>query len=330
MQPSSSNPFIINWDHLLNPIYEHKGWSVKDACMIAYDEKIFLFFSAFYRDRWRERSHIVGVYSQDGIRFSDPFLLIDGKKDGWTGMCSPSIRQINDTFYLLFNSWGDVHPNHQKNQLLFATSTDLIHWSTPQPIAKNLTEGIRCIDIEMYFQKNQYIIMWKERLRGFGDRPRIAIGSQMTGPFHFIQDGLMRFYLANNQITPGNHENFQIFRIQSKAEVKFYCLVTVYGTKMPNSHLPYLYEMQGNGELESDWLTWIHGRPLDIPQEQFNTNHRANSPFLTDWSDNNGYYYLLYAGRTEGVSHAGRGNNKLGIARSKDLIHWVIPTKKNL
>jgi len=35
-----------------------------------------------------------------------------------------------------------------------------------------------------------------------------------------------------------------------------------------------------------------------------------------------GYYYLIYAGRTEGQAFARRGWNQLGLARSSDLMHW--------
>jgi len=31
---------------------------------------------------------------------------------------------------------------------------------------------------------------------------------------------------------------------------------------------------------------------------------------------------MIYAGRTEGKTFAGRGWNLLGLARSKNLVHW--------
>jgi hypothetical protein len=62
--------------------------------------------------------------------------------------------------------------------------------------------------------------------------------------------------------------------------------------------------------------------------ENFNTDNVANACFRADWREYDGHFYMIYCGRTEGKSHLGRGNNKLGLARSKELINWQAPCKE--
>jgi hypothetical protein len=56
--------------------------------------------------------------------------------------------------------------------------------------------------------------------------------------------------------------------------------------------------------------------------ESFNTDNVANAAALYDWRANDGFFYLIYAGRTERATYLHRGWNRIGLARSKDLIHW--------
>jgi hypothetical protein len=64
---------------------------------------------------------------------------------------------------------------------------------------------------------------------------------------------------------------------------------------------------------------------FDLPQEKFNMESIANAAAVYDWPKDDGYYYLMYAGRNEGQTYAKRGWNQIAPARSKDLIHWPVP-----
>jgi hypothetical protein len=75
-------------------------------------------------------------------------------------------------------------------------------------------------------------------------------------------------------------------------------------------------------ENKRDWLKWGQGYELEIPVESFNTDNVANAAALYDCRKHDGYFYLIYAGRTEHKTYLHRGWNRLGLARSKDLIHW--------
>jgi hypothetical protein len=88
---------------------------------------------------------------------------------------------------------------------------------------------------------------------------------------------------------------------------------------------PFVARLSADPNRPRDWLRWNAPTELKVPRESFNTHDVANAAFLADWRALDGYFYLLYAGNTEGESHAGRGDNRLGLARSKDLQQWSVP-----
>ena len=310
----STNPHntrFIQWSELKNPIYQHVNWSTKDACMTYNDSTFYVFFSAFFYDEGRERSHVSAVKTEDFKTFSDPLFIWDGKDDGWIGMCSPNITRIGDTYYLTYNSWGDDHSNGMPNQLFLATSKDLENWEKHIPLARNITideEGAprRAIDAAITYANDKFYLVWKAK-----QTPQIAVSTNITGDS----------WRTLGRPTEEWFENAEFIDINGK----WYLLVTARGPKPERDHLPTLIPMLGDGVEDSDWLGWGEFTFLNIPEESFNTDNRANASFLADWRHRDGYFYLLYAGRTENKSHAGRGDNKLGLARSMDLITWEIP-----
>lgn len=314
---------FIDWNSLQNPVYQYKNWSVKDACIAYEDGKFVLFFSAFYRHHWRTRSHLVAVTTKDWKTFSKPIFNLLGRYEGWTGLCSPNIGKINGLWYMTFNSWGTRHKNGRTNELFYKTSHDLINWSEKKQIAENLTRDIRTIDIAITFENDKFYAIWKDRDYKRGrktDRARIATCSDLDGNFKYINDGYMTFYDKNGDQPNRTHENFEFIKIKGV----WYLLSTDY-----RPHLATLYKISGDGSgnNDEDWRVWKDGYEFDIEEESFNTQHRSNAAFLADWTEYDGYYYLIYAGNTENRSHARRGNNKLGLSRSKDLINFVVAGK---
>lgn len=300
---SGSVERFIPWNDLENPIYSHKGWSTKDACMIYKDNTFYLFFSAFFEDEGRIRCHISGVKTQDFRTFSEPLFIWRGKEGGWIGMASPDINKFGDTYYLTYNSWGDK--KGQVNQLFYATSKDLENWENNKPLATNITAGIRAIDAAVTFNNNYYYLIYKEK-----QKPIIAYSNTM-GAEGWTKIG-----------TPagGWNENGQFINIDGN----WYLMSTVRGF-IKDQHSPRLAQMVGDGSDPNDWLNWNNYIHINVPEENFNTNEKANAASITDWRQYDGHFYLLYAGRTEDKSFLGRGNNKLAIARSKDLKEWRVP-----
>ncbi len=299
----------LDWTSLKNPVLAYADWSIKDYACVYQDGNFHLFFSAFYEDRGRVRSHVVQVTTPDFKTFSEPLVNLDGREDDWIGMCSPDVARIGDTWYLCYNSWGDKED--QPNQLFFRSSKDLKNWSPARPLAANLTRRVRAIDAAVASWQGKVILFWKEV-----QTTRCAVGDSMEGKFRLIGDGYPKTWMRDGREVTWN-ENYQLLFIDGK-----WRLLT--STKMDGSTMfPVLFTMEGDGTRLEDWLTWVDGYRLDVAQEEFNTRDRANaSALMLPGRMGDGCWYLLYAGNTEGQTFLKRGHNRLGISRSRDLEHW--------
>jgi Glycosyl hydrolases family 43 len=297
------------WAGLRNPIYAHDGWSVKDVAMVLLGDTYHFYFSAFFADAGMERCHVATTSSTDLKTFAAATVMFDGKADGWLGMCSPDLQMIGAQYVMTFNSWGDLAG--KPNQLFYATSADLGTWSAARPLGAALTGGKRAIDAAIGNDNGRLFLFWKERIGA--DRTRLAVATSLDGPWRFVGDGLPALLATGGRDNGLTHENFQFMRIDGKWQL----LSTDY-----TPHAPWIYAMAGAGTDENDWLSWQNGVRMQVATESFNTDYQANAAFLADWRAHDGYFYLVYAGRTEGTSHAGRGDNRLGLSRSKDLKSW--------
>ena len=305
---------FIDWQHLKNPVLSYPAWSIKDAALKYRNGTFYIFFSAFYPHQGDVRSHVVEVSTRDFKHYSVPLFNFDGAEDGWIGMCSPDVQFLYGRYVMTFNSWGDK-PG-KPNRLFYMTSNDLVHWSQSKPIALNLTASQRVIDAALAASDGGYYLIWKEGREQGHMRPRLAFAQSLVTPFRYVGDGYPRLLMADGKDDGLTHENYEF--IQSGD--RWYLLTTDY-----NPEGPHLYALAPG----SHWLEWTSGYRLDTPREAFNTNHRDNAAALYDWRRYDGYYYLVYGGRTEGVSYAGRGWYALGLARSKDLVHWIAPGAVN-
>lgn len=299
----------LDWKGLKNPVLQYADWSVKDYACVYHDGTFHVFFSAFYEDRGRVRSHVVQVTTPDFKTFSEPLMNLDGREDDWIGMCSPDVARIGDTWYLCYNSWGDKEG--QPNQLFFRSSKDLKNWSPARPLAANLTRGARAIDAAVAPWQGKVILFWKEV-----QTTRCAVGDSMEGEFRLIGDGYPKTGMRDGQEVTWN-ENYQLLFIDGK-----WRLLT--STKMDGSTMfPMIYTMDGDGSRAEHWLRWVDGYRINVAQEEFNTRDQANaSALMLPGKMEDGYWYLLYAGNTEGQTFLKRGHNRLGLSRSRDLLHW--------
>jgi hypothetical protein len=302
---AQQKPFI-DWQGLSNPVLFYPDWSIKDAAMAYRRGTFYVFFSAFYAERGQVKSHVVEVSTRNFKHYSPPIFNFDGEDDGWIGMCSPDVQRLRGRYVMTFNSWGDK-PG-KPNELFYRTSADLVHWSGRHTLALNLVVNARVIDAALAAADGGYYLMWKEGTKG-NMRPRLAFAKSLDAPFVYVGDGFPSLVLADGKDDGMTHENYEF----AHADGKWYLLTTDY---LPQSE--YLYTLEPG----SRWLKWSQGYRLGTPLEKFNTADRDNASAFYDWRLFDGYYYLIYAGNTEGESYSGRGWNRLGLARSKDLIHW--------
>jgi hypothetical protein len=313
-------PFI-DWDKLNNPVFSNEEWSVKDASMIYVEEteEFFLFFSAFFWVGDRVNSHVVSVKTKDWVNFSEPLFIWGGDDLGYYGLCSPEIHFYNDKYVLTYNGWGDK--KGKLNQLYYAVSEDMEHWEKHQPLGREITKEYRAIDAALAFYDETYYLFFKDS-KPLGHLPRVdltrvASAKELDGPWEFVYSGYATFIPQDTLDADKIYENFMLLQIDNV----WYMQNSGYWP-----HNPYLYKIGGDPSEKGWWTVWEDGRRLDIPvQKGFNTAHQANAAHLKDWRKYDGYFYLIYAGNTENESFWTRGHNKLGLARSKDLINWEVP-----
>lgn len=332
----TSRPFI-DWAGLSNPVLQYNGggtfdWSIKDATM-AYSESADTFvlaFSAFYPKDGPTISHVVAVSTDSEFtQFSEPLLNWNGTKEGWKGLCSPNInRAANGRWVMTLNSWGDL-PG-KPNSLFYAVSDDLLSWSHYAPLAPGL-ETSRAIDAALVWNPasadtrgstatdGYYMLAYKENSGSLV----LAQSATLDGEFQRLTPAgiFPEMDVRAGQPVCSNHENFDFVPVSSggAAAAGMYIVSSDYG----NSTAPrttWLYRRDG-----ANWTHWQDGHGIPVPKQGFNTVDRANAGFVADWTQYDGYFYLLYAGSTERNDFAGRGHNRLGLARSKDLVTWETP-----
>ncbi len=300
-------PFL-RWRGLRNPVLAYPRWSIKDAAMAWRAGRFYVFFSAFYRDRGQVRSHVVEVSTRGFRRFSPPLVNFDGRRDGWTGMCSPDVRRRPGGGYVMtFNSWGDQP--HRPDQLFYRTSRDLERWSPRRPLAAGLTRGQRVIDAALAPVRGGFYLIWKENMHPM--RPRLAFAAHLRGPWRFVGSGLPRLRMAGGRDDGLTHENFTFARIGGRWRL----YASDYGRGRRHQ---VLYTQARAG----DWLHWTGGVNLQLPRQRFN-RRTDDAGFIINWRRHDGYVYVIYAGRNETRSYLHRGWNRLALARSRGLRHWA-------
>lgn len=303
---AQKRPFI-DWSALRNPVLAYPNWSIKDAAMAYHQGKFYVFFSAFYADHGRVRSHVVEVETQDFRHYSKPILDFDGEESGWIGMCSPDVRRAGAVYALSFNSWGDK-PG-KPDQLFYMTSPDLIHWSARHPLAPNLTAGQRVIDAALAPVGRGFYLIWKQNTPR-RPRPRIAFAKSLQGPWSFVGSGFAALTMASGKENGMIHENFTFMRAGGRWRL------------LSADYSPGRQEVLYTQLHPNDWLHWGDGLAIHVELESFNRLVRADAAAVYNWQNHDGYYYLIYAGRNDAKTYLRRGWNRLGLERSKDLIHW--------
>ena len=319
------DPFI-DWENLENPVLEYENWSIKDYAAAYRDGTFYVFYSAFYEDRGKTRSHVVEVTTKDWKTFSEPILHVDGREDGWTGMCSPNLTEAHGKYYLTFNSWGKKHPNEGTNDLFYMESEDLVNWSPYKRIAAEYTKDKTCIDVCILYENGKFYLFWKDDYLMGDDfrfkKTRLAVADNIDGPYELVGTGYPSLLMDYTRENGQHHENYCVF----KSDGVWHMLTSDYGGPMRRG--VWLYQLLGHPAADYSYLTWGNGYAFNLKRGDWNPDDKANASAIYDWREHDGYFYLLFAGSKDedasGYEYAGRGWNRLGLARSRDLVHWVM------
>jgi hypothetical protein len=193
-----------------------------------------------------------------------------------------------------------------------ASSASLTSWSQPHALAHGLAG--RMIDGALAFTGNGVILGFKAGTTS--QYFEIAWAPSLSSPFRLI--GRPDIVLYNDTV-----ENYEFLTVDGA-----WHLVATSNTL----DQPFIFTLgAGDPSAPATWLQWSGGTQLMVPSEAFNSGsgvssvsyEHANSAFLCVGPG--GEDYLTYAASTELTAYGGWGHARIGLARSSDLVSWVVP-----
>lgn len=307
-----------SWQDLRNPVIAAPGGSIKDACLVYHNGQWHCFASVFDE----ERSSVTAFHSDNLLNWSDMDWRWDGRDEGWLGLCSPHVMRDGDDWLMTLNSWGDA--TVKPNRLFYRRSPDLMTWGPMHPLAHALTlPAGAAIDAALAHHGEHWFLACNLHP---GKRTRLATAGSLDGPWTWLSEAPPLLAVVDGRENGLHHENYQFIRIDGV----WHLLCTDH----PPLHA-WLYQLAGDPAEPGSWLNWINGRQLAVPVETWNQHHHDNAAALWDHREMDGWFYLVYAG--QGLERAdefrgtacrypkARGWNRLGVARSRDLLKWEVP-----
>lgn len=293
-----NRPFI-DWEHLRNPILAEPDRMIKDPA-VAWREGWFYIFASQRISGDQPWSYYRTRDFKDYERF-DVQELHGG---------SPDLKLLDGRWILLRQN----ETTGADRRLFYSTSTDLLHWQPGGALAQNIQRGMRHIDGTLaaeggffylgYKGEQQFFVTRSPSLAGPWETPRAVESGGWCENYQYLKiDGQWRL-IATAHAPPG----YQIKKNGYTGDLE-----------------PFIYTIRGAGRSLEDFARLENKTHLVVPWEDWNEQMHANSAFLCDWRRHDGYLYLFYAGANDRKSFEDRGHAKLGVVRSKDLVHWAAP-----
>jgi hypothetical protein len=314
--PSVTATRSIPWSRLRNPILGFPDRAVKDPAIVwAAGRWQALFSSVDATGRWR----IGTAASPDLARWTTPVELPHDA--AVEGEASPDVAPGPDgSFVVTYQSFvHDVDGGQAK--LYYRTTTDFRAYTPPRPLGRGLHPAAtdRTIDAALAWTPAGLLLGYKyglpDRAQAF-EIARSTTGS-LDGPWQLIGR-------PDISVFADTIENYQFLHLGNGWQL----LAT--SNRLDR---PFLFTLAGDPSTPAGWLQWSAGRELHVPQERWNRGRgttgasyeHANGAFLVDRQAVAGRYYLVYADASEVTRFGGAGHDQLGVARSRDLVHWSVP-----
>ncbi len=316
--PGGTRPAVA-WAGLHNPVLSYPKAAVKDQALIWAHGRWHMVFSYVTNDTTipgQEHWDIATAQSTDLRHWTAAARW--SEQPG--GMASPDVvRSPNGVFVATYDSPPNESGSTQA-KLYYRTSSDLVHWSAPHPLAANLypSPADRLIDPALAWNGNGIVLAYKVGTTSTPQSFEMAWSQSgsLDGPWVVLGRPDIHQY-------GDTFENYELVTVGGR----WHLVATSNALDQP-----WLYTLSGDPMIPSSWLHWVDGREIQIPAEGWNTGsgissvnyEHANSAFLcVDTID--GYAYLTYAGSQELSHFGGWGHAAIGVARSRDLVHWSVP-----
>jgi hypothetical protein len=303
-------PFL-DWKSLRNPILAVEDRMLKDASIV-YRDGWFWLYSSTRLDEGdtRDWASEWQFYRSRDLRNWVPFRprglqTTKGHPD------SPDVSQVAKRFFMVYQSEDPT----RDRRLFWSESTNLRDWTRGKPLAPTFRPKERLIDGALAWHDSFFYLagkatqqFWVSRAKsmdGPWDEPiQAGADGEWAENFQFLNiDGVWRMVATGRQPADWKPRG---------------------GGTYTGSHEPYIYKMEGPGTSLEHWSKWTNRTLLSVPFEKWNTVMHANSAFLCDWRQHDGWFYLFYAGSTDDQRFAKRGHGKIGVARSRDLATWYV------
>lgn len=311
----------MDWSRLSNPILSAPDAAEKDEAIVWYHGRWHMIFSYLRHDptgpggvRW----DIATATSIDLVHWSPPDPWPN--QPGTLGVASPDIVQAPDGLFVVTYQSDPGQRGGAQDRLYDRTSRDLVHWSVPRPLAQNLAPAPRdrMIDGALAYTGGGAILGFKWGDGSGGQAFEIAWSphGSLAGPWQLVGRPDIKVY-------GDTVENYEFVGVGDHWDL-------VATTNLLDQ--PWIFTLAGDPSRPSGWLKWRGGRHLEVPAGAWDsapglssvTHEQDNSAFLcVDPAD--ATYYLLYAGSHELTEYDGWGHAAIGIAASRDLVHWRTP-----
>jgi hypothetical protein len=318
-------PPTIAWRQLHNPVLADPSGGVKDQAVVWVGglwHALFSYVTDDPTDPEGVRWNIATATSPDLAHWSPvtPWPL----QSGVLGVASPDlVRDRTGRFVVTYQSDpGASSPSGEQARLFYRTSADLRRWSAPHALAPNLAPAAsdRMIDAALVSTGHQLLLGFKFSSPTQPDVFELArsISGRLRGPWTLIGR-------PDITVNAGTVENGEFVRLFGQWRL----LAT-----SDNLDQPWLFTLAGNPNRPRGWLDWTDGYALTVPAQAFNTGpgissigfEHANSAFICATGQAPGSeVYLFYAGSPELTQFDGWGHAAVGVARSRDLVHWRVP-----
>jgi hypothetical protein len=309
---------FIDWSALENPIHGFPDARLKDQAMAWRDGVFYMLVAPHFEDRI-EHVH----YRSSDLVDWEPYADTMGPDGRFAA--SINLTRIDDRWHAVFQTRGPHHPD--QSRIYRSTSGDLVNWEPGVEVGPALLPGESTIDGAIFRKAGYYHVVMKWR------DPQLPMVTRSLTT-ELTQDWLpaeqMELQAPANRLGlgPGWAENFQLIGIDGRVRL----VATARdpeGSRCPNqytcSHEPFIYQLAaGDGSEFEHWLAWDHKTHLRVPYEAWNPVMHANTGFINDWREHDGFFYLSYSGSLDADSFDSRGHGKIGIARSRDLVHWRV------
>jgi len=309
---------FIDWYNLSNPILSFQNRSLKDMTVMYYQDYFYVFASV--RVEAGEP-----VFNGTIFRTKDFKSYEEFHSENTGG--SNTIIKIQDTFYMVFQiakpSW---YP--KMHRLHYSTSTDLINWTEPREMMPDIQPYMRHIDGALAYEDGYIYLGYKGWQKFYVTRSKNKeIDGEWLRPVRAWPGGLLE-WAENCQFIKIDGIWHMIATGRPPYDTLFERLTGFIRQILHpyvGSHAPYIYTMDGSGACFGHWTRWINKTHLDVPGEDWNQLMIANSGYLCDWREYDGFFYLFYAGGNDWWQYEERGHLKIGVVRSTDLKNWYLP-----